>query len=556
MNYPTKDSTNPQIQEYDLNSCNNSNNSQLFDDPTSERVNKFDIATKDNVKDDKNSSVKDKLLALSLNFKRFFGFVGPGYVIAVGYLDPGNWATDLSGGSKFGYSLLFIIFCSNLMAILLQSLSIKLGVVTGMDLAQACKHFFHRYPRYFLYVLCELAIIATDLAEVIGSAIALRMLFNIPLPYGVAVTALDVMIILFVYRDNSMKASRILETFVMLLVGTVGICFVLELVYSQPNSVDVLKGYLPSSGIFTNSEQLYIAIGIIGATVMPHNLYLHSHLVKVRKYREQERVIADRYDNHLESGQNIHLDKSAFKSIIANLMNLSVMDSSVALTFALFVNSSILIVAAANFFYKETTIEVADLFDAYNLLTQYLGKAAGTLFALALLIAGQSSTLTATIAGQIVMEGFMGWKIRAWVRRLLTRSFAIIPAMIIAIVNGENGLNNMLIASQVALSIQLPFAVIPLVYFTSSKKCMKVDIREVFKKDTDESNSPSILNSAPLNTEDNLNITDEKTDQDPYVTFPNTIWITVIAAIVSIIILGLDIYLIYETFRGMVQGTL
>ncbi|CAG8532654.1 2093_t:CDS:2 [Funneliformis mosseae] len=556
MNYPTKDSTNPQIQEYDLNSRNNSNNSQLFDDPTSERVNKFDIATKDNVKDDKNSSVKDKLLALSLNFKRFFGFVGPGYVIAVGYLDPGNWATDLSGGSKFGYSLLFIIFCSNLMAMLLQSLSIKLGVVTGMDLAQACKHFFHRYPRYFLYVLCELAIIATDLAEVIGSAIALRMLFNIPLPYGVAVTALDVMVILFVYRDNSMKASRILETFVMLLVGTVGICFVLELVYSQPNSVDVLKGYLPSSGIFTNSEQLYIAIGIIGATVMPHNLYLHSHLVKVRKYREQERVIADRYDNHLESGQNIHLDKSTFKSIVANLMNLSVMDSSVALTFALFVNSSILIVAAANFFYKETTIEVADLFDAYNLLTQYLGKAAGTLFALALLIAGQSSTLTATIAGQIVMEGFMGWKIRAWVRRLLTRSFAIIPAMIIAIVNGENGLNNMLIASQVALSIQLPFAVIPLVYFTSSKKCMKVDIRDVFKKDTDESNSPSILNSAPLNTEDNSNITDEKTDQDPYVTFPNTIWITVIAAIVSIIILGLDIYLIYETFRGMVQGTL
>ncbi|CAI2180173.1 5774_t:CDS:2 [Funneliformis geosporum] len=560
MNYPTKDSTNPQIQEYEFNSRqlsrNNSNNSQLLDDPTSERNNKFDIATKDNVKDDKKSSVKDKLLALSLNFKRFFGFVGPGYVIAVGYLDPGNWATDLSGGSKFGYSLLFIIFCSNLMAMLLQSLSIKLGVVTGMDLAQACKHFFHRYPRYLLYVLCELAIIATDLAEVIGSAIAIRMLFNIPLPYGVAITALDVMIILFVYRDNSMKASRILETFVMLLVGTVGICFVLELVYSQPDSVDVLKGYLPSTGIFTNSEQLYIAIGIIGATVMPHNLYLHSHLVKVRKYREQELVTADRYNN-LEAGQNIQLDKKDFKSIVSKLMNLSVMDSSVALTFALFVNSSILIVAAANFFYKPTSIEVADLFDAYNLLSQYLGKAAGTLFALALLIAGQSSTLTATIAGQIVMEGFMGWKIRAWVRRLLTRSFAIIPAMIIAIVNGENGLNNMLIASQVALSIQLPFAVIPLVYFTSSKKCMKVDVREVFKKNPDERNSPSILNSAPLGTEeDNSKITVEKIDEDPYVTFPNTIWITVIAIIVSIIILGLDIYLIYETIKGVSQGTL
>ncbi|GBB86275.1 hypothetical protein RclHR1_01270021 [Rhizophagus clarus] len=540
MNYQTKESlTVSQLQEYDYNSNLNSN------DLGSVKEDKFDMSTKNNVK---NSNFKDKLSSILLNFKKFLGFVGPGYVIAVGYLDPGNWATDLTGGSKFGYSLLFIVFCSNLVAMLLQSLAIKLGIVTGMDLAQACSHFFPKYLNYFLYVLCELAIVATDLAEVIGSAIALKMLFNLPLPWGVAVTALDVMIILLVYRDNSMKASRMLESLVMLLVGSVGICFLLELVYSQPNSTEVLKGYLPSSGIFTNSEQLYVAIGIIGATVMPHNLYLHSHLVKVRKNREQELM---KYNNKI--GQDIRTDIKSFKLIITKLMNLSVIDSSVALTFALFVNSSILIVAASNFYYKNSQEEVASLFDAHDLLTKYLGIPAGTIFALALLIAGQSSTLTATIAGQIVMEGFMGWKVRAWVRRLITRMFAIVPAMIIAIISGENGLNDTLVASQVALSIQLPFAVIPLVYFTCSKKCMKVNVRDVFKKD--EVNSDSIIEDNDDNTRI---IIDDNNDENEnsYVTFPNTIIIAVIACIVSAIILGLDIFLVFETIKGAVQGTL
>ncbi|CAB5374468.1 unnamed protein product [Rhizophagus irregularis] len=520
MNYPTKDSlVVSQLQEYDFNS-NISNNS--LNDPTrnlgSVKDEKFDVATKDNVKVKKNQNVKDKLSTFLANFKKFLGFVGPGYVIAVGYLDPGNWATDLTGGSRFGYSLLFIIFCSNLFAMLLQSLSIKLGVVTGMDLAQACKHFFPKYLNYFLYALCECAIIATDLAEVIGSAIALKMLFNLPLPWGVAITALDVMIILFVYRDNSMKASRILESLVMLLVGAVGICFLLELVYSQPNSTDVLKGYLPSPGIFTNAEQLYIAIGIIGATVMPHNLYLHSHLVKVRKDQELE-------NNNHKIGQDIGTDIKTFKSIITKLMNLSVIDSSVALTFALFVNSSILIVAASNFYYKNSQENVATLFDAHALLTRYLGTPAGTIFALALLIAGQSSTLTATIAGQIVMEGFMGWKIRAWVRRLLTRMFAIVPAMIIAIVSGENGLNDTLVASQVALSIQLPFAVIPLVYFTSSKKCMKVNVRDAFKKvetNDDDLRVEENNNNKNDDDDDDTRITIEQKESSPYVIFRNT----------------------------------
>jgi manganese transport protein len=567
MNYPTKD--NLQIQSN--SDSNTPNNNQILTDPTrdlgSVRDDKFDIATKDNVKDEKHdpirnlgserddkfdiatkdnekhSDIKDKLNILSVNLKRFLGFVGPGYVIAVGYLDPGNWATDLTGGSKFGYSLLFIIFCSNLFAMLLQSLAIKLGVVTGMDLAQACRYFCPKYLRYFLYVLCELAIIATDLAEVIGSAIALKMLFNIKLPLGVGLTALDIMILLLVYRDNSMKSSRILESFVMLLVGTVGICFLLELVYSKPDSVDVLKGYLPSSGIFTDSGQLYVAIGIIGATVMPHNLYLHSHLVKVRKDRERKQLIAERCNNIEVGRDHVESDKKNFESMISRLMNLSVIDSSIALTFALFVNSSILIVAAANFFYKNSDREVADLFDAFNLLNEYLGKVAGTIFALALLIAGQSSTLTATIAGQVVMEGFMGWKIRAWVRRIITRLFAIVPAMIIAIAKGESGLNEMLVASQVALSIQLPFAVIPLVYFTSSKKCMRVNVKEVFEKE----NSSDIINSASLNSPESV---EENAVDDSYVTFPNTLVIVILSSIVSFIILGLDVYLVFETIRG------
>jgi len=514
--------------------------------------------------------VRRKLDDLASKFIKFLGFVGPGYVIAVGYLDPGNWATDLAGGSQFGYSLLFIILCSNFMAMLLQSLSIKLGVVTGMDLARACKVFYPKYVGYFLYVLAELAIIACDLAEVIGSAIALKMLFGLALPWGVAITSLDVIVILFIYRDDDLRSSRILEGLVMLLVAIVGICFVLELRYSEPNPVDVLKGYIPSSGIFTDTRQLYIAIGIIGATVMPHNLYLHSHLVKVRKHREESKEINNK-ENKLESGQDIASTTSIFQSIVNHTITFSTIDSTAALTFALFVNSSILIVAASNFFYRESgSIEVADLFDAFDLLNEYLGKAAGTIFALALLIAGQSSTLTATIAGQIVMEGFLGWTIRPWLRRFLTRMVAIVPAMFIAIFRGEQGLNEMLVASQVALSIQLPFAVIPLVYFTSSRKCMEIDIRKVFKESKSNDNNNNNTDGPQLqiddgndndnndnNDNDNINNNNGNSDNPEsiyFLNFKNTILLIVVSSIVSCIILFLDLFLVYSTIRSAIEG--
>ncbi|RIB07438.1 NRAMP family, partial [Gigaspora rosea] len=468
--------------------------------------------------------------------KSFVGFIGPGYIIAVGYLDPGNWATDLSGGSQFGYSLLFIVFLSNLMAMLLQALAIKLGVVTGLDLAQACRTFFPKGLNYVLYVLCELAIIACDLAEVIGSAIALNLLFNIPLPAGVAVTACDILLLLLLYRDNDIKAAHIFEILLMLLVGVVGFCFVVELVYSKPNSVDVLKGYLPSTEIFKNGEELYLAIGIIGATVMPHNLYLHSHLVQVRKNREESKGFDDK---HLESADS---QKSKIKSIVDNTLKLSIADSSVALLFALFVNSAILIVSGANFFYNSpNNPKPADLFDAYDLLTSYLGKAAATIFAIALLIAGQSATITATMAGQVVMEGFCEWKLKPWVRRLITRGFAVIPAMIIAIVRGRNGLNDLLVASQVALSIQLPFAVIPMVWFTSKKKFMQVNTRDLEERTPDSSVSNEIY--APK-------LYDNHDKNNDILDFTNSIPLTIISVIVSIVILGLDMYLVITTIKG------
>ncbi|CAG8646079.1 212_t:CDS:2, partial [Acaulospora colombiana] len=388
-----------------------------------------------------NSSMKHQLYKFSSDFKKFIGFIGPGYVIAVGYLDPGNWATDLSAGSQFGYTLLFIIFFSNLIAVLMQALSIKLGVVTGM---------------------------ACDLSEVIGSAIALNLLFNIPLAWGVAITALDVILILFLYKDSDMKSAHILESLVMLLVGVVGFCFVLELVYAKPNSLKVLKGFLPTSGIFTNGAQLY-------------------NTVKARKFREEDQGIKFKFQNRdgiLE--RNDASTKIFFKKIVQSTIYFSVIDSTVALTFALFVNSAILIVSAANFYYVPSPPVVASLFDAYNLLKSYLGIAAATIFAVGLLFAGQSSTLTATIAGQIVMEGFTDLRMKPWLRRLLTRLLAIVPAMTIVILKGESGLNNLLVASQVALSIQLPFAIVPLIWFTSRKEFMKVDVRELAKRELDD----------------------------------------------------------------------
>ncbi|KAI9139621.1 NRAMP family [Paraphysoderma sedebokerense] len=376
-------------------------------------------------------------------------------------MDPGNWATDLTAGSKFGYALLFVILLSNCFALVMQYLCIKLGVVTGMDLAQACKHNCPKWLTLILYVLAETAIIATDIAEVIGSAIALNLLFGIPLVWGVVLTGLDVFLILFAYRDNKLDTIRVFEVFIGVLVTAVGICFVLEIYYSKPNFGQVMLGYLPGKML------------VEGATLMPHNLYLCSSVVQARAI----------------PGQNI-------LPTISSTVRYTTFDLFFALTFALFVNSAILIVAAANFYYNTPTgapIEVADIFDAHSLLSASLSPSAGTIFALALLLAGQSSTITATMAGSIVMEGFLKLNLKPWIRRIITRSLAIIPAMIVTIAKGREGLNDLLIASQVALSIQLPFAVVPLVWITSTKSKMKrMDYIELDEEDghTDERNDP------------------------------------------------------------------
>ena len=376
-------------------------------------------------------------------FRKILAFAGPGYLVAVGYMDPGNWATDLAGGSRFGYTLLSVILISNLMAVLLQGLSSKLGIVTGRDLAQACRDHYSRPTSLALWVLCEIAIAACDLAEVIGTAIALNLLFGIPLAWGVAITALDVLIVL--YLQN--KGFRLLEALVIALVAVVGACFLFEIIISRPEFSGIVRGFVPSFEIVRNPEMLYIAIGILGATVMPHNLYLHSSIVQTRMYEEttEGKREAVRY---------------AF------------IDSTIALSFALFINASILIVAAATF-YRSGNTQVAEIQDAYQLLTPLLGVgAASVVFALALLASGQNSTLTGTLAGQIVMEGFLNIRIRPWLRRLITRAIAIVPAAIVAILYGESGTAKLLILSQVILSLQLSFAVFPLVMFTSDKQKM------------------------------------------------------------------------------------
>ncbi|KAG2189945.1 hypothetical protein INT46_007919 [Mucor plumbeus] len=480
------------------------------------------------------------------NYLKTLGrFIGPGFMIAVGYLDPGNWATDMEGGSSYGYRLLFIILMSNLIAVFLQNLTIRLGTIAGLDLASASRKYFPRWLNLFLYVLAECAIIATDIAEVIGSAIALNLLFpKLPLPAGVAITAVDVFIILMFYTEEaddpdsassdsaSVRMVRFFEMFVMMLVAAVGICFIIELAYSDIVAVDVFKGYLPTKEIFTDPEILYVAIGIIGATVMPHNLYLHSFIVQARcrewrtqrpkvvKNGETWLVKSDPLRNNdnikepiLESVDNIgsinvaaekrlapshttvsvEIDNDSCKSrtgidfetlktyLDASLkrnLHYGFVDLIVALTFAFFVNCAILIVAAANFYYgpDNQQQQVQDLFSAHALLMQYLGPPAAVTFALALLCAGQSSTLTATLAGQVVMSGFLGMTTRPWIRRIVTRLIAIIPAMVAACVAGREGLSSMLVGSQVALSIQLPFAVIPLVYFTAKKHAMKLEL--------------------------------------------------------------------------------
>jgi len=357
-------------------------------------------------------------------------------------MDPGNWATDLAGGSRFGYTLLSVILLSNLMAVLLQGLSAKLGIVTGRDLAQACRDDYPRPVAYALWIVCELAIAACDLAEVIGSAIALNLLFHIPISIGVVLTALDVLMILWLQRHG----FRALEALVIALVAVIGVAFLFEIVLSSPPVGAMLRGFVPSPEIVRDPAMLYIAIGILGATVMPHNLYLHSSIVQTRRYQEtaEGRREAVRY---------------AFA------------DSTIALTLALFINAAILIVAAATF-HSSGHSGVAEIQDAYRLLTPLLGAGASVVFALALLASGQNSTLTGTLAGQIVMEGFLEIRLAPWMRRLVTRGIAVIPAVIVSVLYGERGTAQLLILSQVILSMQLPFAVVPLVMFTSDRKKM------------------------------------------------------------------------------------
>jgi len=373
-------------------------------------------------------------------WRKALAFAGPGYLVAVGYMDPGNWASDLAGGSRFGYTLLSVILLSNLMAILLQGLASKLGIVSGRDLAQACRDHYTRGTSIALWVLCEIAIAACDLAEVIGSAIALNLLFGIPLPWGIVITAADVLLVLYLQH----KSFRLLEALVVGLIVMIAGCFLFEIVISKPDPVAVAKGFLPSISILTDREKLYIAIAILGATVMPHNLYLHSSVVQTRRYEEtaEGKRVAVRY---------------AF------------LDSTIALSCALFINAAILVVAATTFHTSGHT-EVAEIQDAYRLLTPLLGvTGASAVFALALLASGQNSTLTGTLAGQIVMEGFLEIRIRPWLRRLITRLIAIVPAAITAIFFGASGTAQLLILSQVILSLQLSFAVFPLVQFTSDR---------------------------------------------------------------------------------------
>ncbi|HEX5073588.1 MAG TPA: Nramp family divalent metal transporter [Gemmatimonadaceae bacterium] len=409
-------------------------------------------------------------------WRKILAFAGPGYLVAVGYMDPGNWATDLAGGSQFGYTLLSVILISNLMAVLLQGLASKLGIVSGRDLAQACRDHFSPRVNFGLWVLCEIAIAACDLAEVIGTAIALNLLFGIPLAWGVGITALDVLLVL--YLQN--KGFRVLEALVIALVATVGLCFLFELIVSRPELGGVLRGFVPSPTILRDPQMLYIAIGILGATVMPHNLYLHSSIVQTRKY---------------------DLSQEGKREAV----RFAFVDSTIALSFALFINAAILIVAAATF-HRSGNTQVAEIQDAYQLLSPLLGVgAASIVFALALLASGQNSTLTGTLAGQIVMEGFLNIRIRPWLRRLITRAIAIVPAAIVAILYGESGTAKLLVLSQVVLSLQLSFAVFPLVMFTSDREKMGE--------------------------------------------FANSTWVKVLAYLVAFVIAALNAWLLVKTFR-------
>ncbi len=408
-------------------------------------------------------------------WRKMLAFAGPGFLVAVGYMDPGNWATDLSGGAQFGYTLLSVILISNLMAILLQHLCVKLGVATGRDLAQACRDHYPKPVVWFLWVLCELAIAACDLAEVVGSAIALQLLFGIPLVWGCIITCLDVLAVL--YLQN--KGFRYVEALVITLILTIGGCFAAELFFAKPSLTGVMLGLVPSAEILTNHGMLYVSIGILGATVMPHNLYLHSSIVQTRMF---ERTVEGK--------------REAIK--------FATIDSSAALMFALFINGAILVLAAAAFHWSGHH-DVAQIQDAYKLLSPTLGVGvASTLFAVALLASGQNSTLTGTLAGQIVMEGFLNFRITPWLRRLITRGIAIIPAVCVIGYYGEGKTTDLLVASQVVLSMQLGFAVWPLMRFTC-----------------------------------------EKAKMGPFV---NPLWITILGWTTTIVIITLNLKLLFDTF--------
>jgi manganese transport protein len=376
-------------------------------------------------------------------WRKLVAFMGPGYLIAVGYMDPGNWATSLAGGSKFGYALLTVALLSNLMAILLQALCARLGVASGRDLAQACRDAFPRWVSYPLWLAAEIAICATDLAEVIGTAIGLNLLFGIPLELGVLITALDVFLILWMQN----LGFRWIEAFVVTLLGVIAVCFAIQIAMADPDWGAVIRGFAPTTDIVRNPDMLYIALGILGATVMPHNLYLHSAVVQTRRI-----------------GESTGARREAIK--------LATIDSTIALMFALTINASILILAAATF-NKVGKVDVAELEQVHGFLAPLLGSAmAPTLFAIALLCCGLNSTVTATLSGQVVMDGFLDIRLPPWGRRLITRGIAIVPAAIVTIWYGSKGAGQLLILSQVVLSIQLPFAIVPLVMFTADKRKM------------------------------------------------------------------------------------
>ena len=407
--------------------------------------------------------------------KRLFAFAGPAYLVSVGYMDPGNWATDLEGGARFGYQLLWVLVMSNAMAVLLQTLSARMGIAAGRDLAQACREYYPKPVSYALWILCEIAIAACDLAEVLGTAIGLNLLFQIPLLYGVIITGFDTLLFLVIQQFGIRK----MEAFIIMLISTIGICFGIELFFAKPAIGEIVTGLIPQ----LSSESLYVAIGILGATVMPHNLYLHSALVQTRSV-----------------SQTIEGKKQACKY--------NFIDTAIALNAALFVNAAILILAAATFF--KNSVVVTEIQQAHELLNPMLGTTfASALFAIALLSAGQSSTLTGTLAGQIVMEGFIQFKMRAWLRRLITRLIAIVPAIAVIALQGEKGSYGLLILSQVILSMQLPFAVIPLIKYTSDKAKMGE--------------------------------------------FVNKLWVQIISWIVAVIIIGLNARLAFETISGWIE---